>query len=95
MSRSEYSCLTREYHRHPAQFHGRRLQWFTSYIKGIIQCAIINGQTSEWASSVKSGMPQGSVLGPLLFLVYINDIVNVVQNCNIRLFADDTCLCFY
>ncbi len=37
-------------------------------------------------------MPQGSVLGPLLFLVYVNDIVNVVTNCNIRLFADDTCL---
>ena len=37
-------------------------------------------------------MPQGTNLGPLLFLVFINDIVNVVENCNIRLFADDTCL---
>ena len=37
-------------------------------------------------------MPQGSVLGTHLFLVYINKIVNVVQNCNIRLCAEDTCL---
>ena len=37
-------------------------------------------------------MPQGSVLGPLLFLLFINDITNAVRFCNIRLFADDTCL---
>ena len=37
-------------------------------------------------------MAQGSVLGPILFLLYINDIVHVVNHCYIRLFADDTCL---
>ena len=37
-------------------------------------------------------MPQGSILGPLLFLIFINDIVQCIENCNIRLFADDTCL---
>ena len=52
---------------------------------------VIGGQASEWAD-LKSGVPQGAVLGPLLFLVFINDIVYIVTHCKIRLFADDTCL---
>ena len=52
---------------------------------------IINGQFSSW-NLITAGVPQGSVLGPLLFLVFINDITNVVNHCNLRLFADDTCL---
>ena len=55
------------------------------------QRVMINGQASEW-SSITAGVPQGSVLGPLLFLIYINDIVNTVSHCKIRMFADDTCL---
>ena len=49
---------------------------------------VLGGQHSEWGH-VQAGVPQGSVLGPLLFLVYINDIVEVVES-DIRLFADDT-----
>ena len=52
---------------------------------------VINGQTSLWGL-VKAGVPQGSVLGPLLFLIYINDITFEAQSAEIRLFADDTIL---
>ena len=66
------------------------LRWFTSYLSGRRQRVVINGMISEWAS-IFAGVPQGSILGPLLFLIFINDIVNNIQS-NIRLFADDTSL---
>jgi hypothetical protein len=52
---------------------------------------IINGDFSDWGR-IEAGVPQGSVLGPLLFLIFINDIAHVINHCKIRLFADDTCL---
>jgi hypothetical protein len=70
---------------------GRLLSWFMNYLKDRQQRVIINGVASSWGN-IEAGVPQGSVLGPLLFLVFINDITNVVTNCKIRLFADDTCL---
>ena len=70
---------------------GDLLAWFTDYLKDRCQRVIINGQTSNWRE-IKAGVPQGSNLGPLLFLVFINDIVYVIRHCQIRLFADDTCL---
>ena len=54
------------------------------------QQVVLNGKCSNWAT-VSAGVPQGSVLGPLLFLIYINDIVDNVH-CDIKLFADDTSL---
>ena len=68
---------------------GKLLQWFESYLggHGPQQC-LVHGFTSS-RSPVPSGVPQGSILGPLLFLVYVNDLPPVIQN-RIALFADDS-----
>ena len=60
------------------------VKWVASFLSGVS-----DGITSGEAS-VTSGVPQGSVLGPALFLVYINDIVDAVKSFHVRLFADDT-----
>ena len=54
------------------------------------QRVALNGKTSEW-KDVLAGVPQGSVLGPLVFLVYINDLCDNL-NCEVKHFADDTSL---
>ena len=61
------------------------LKWFTSYLSKRKQRVVLNGLASEWIF-ITAGVPQGSILGPLLFLVYINDIVNELQ-AHVRLFA--------
>ena len=66
------------------------LSWFRNYLSQRVQRVLINGSCSAWGN-ITAGVPQGSVLGPLLFLVYINDIAYAV-NSQIRLFADDTTL---
>ena len=71
-----------------AGIKGNLVNRFKDYLTNRIQREVIRGQSSEWGF-INAGVPQGSVLGPLLFLVYINDIVNVV-NGGIKLFADDT-----
>ena len=69
---------------------GRTLNWIQGFLSGREQCVVVNGSHSSWMP-VRSGVPQGSVLGPTLFLIYINDIADEV-NSTIRLFADDSIL---
>ena len=67
---------------------GRLLNWIENFLKDRKQRVLLDGQKSNW-SDVTSEIPQGSVLGPILFLIYINDLPEVVKSF-IRLFADDT-----
>ncbi len=65
------------------------LNWFKSFITNREQVCIINGYTSS-PPKIVCGIPQGSILGPLLFLLYINDLPDVLQNTTPCLYADDT-----
>ena len=68
---------------------GHALKWFTSYLTGRKQYPKVNNIDSQITDN-SYGFPQGSVLGPLLFLIYINDLNRVVTFSYIRHFADDT-----
>ena len=70
---------------------GNLLDWFSSFLSNRIQRVVCDGEVSS-SKQVLSGVPQGTVLGPLLFLLYVNDIPANI-NSTIRLFADD-CLVY-
>ena len=68
---------------------GVELAWFTDYLKERKQRVVMDGVSSEW-NCVTKGVPQGSILGPLLFVVIVNNLPSVVRKCTVNLYADDT-----
>ncbi len=66
------------------------LRLIKDYLTNRKQRVVLNGQESDW-EDLKSGVSQGSVLGPLLFLIYINELTDNISS-NIKLFADDSSL---
>ena len=73
--------------------HGASYDWFRSYLDCRKQRCFINGSFFE-DHFLTCGIPQGTILGPLLFIIYINDLPNCLSNSEPRMYADDTCITF-
>jgi len=69
---------------------GRLIDWLSDYLSNRKQRVIINGRSSDWII-IEAGLPQGSIIGPLLFLIYINDIIYDIRS-DIYWYSDDTVL---
>ena len=75
---------------YPIDFSKHSVNWFRSYLTN--RTYLVNlGNVFSQPACVSSGVPQGSILGPLLFLIYINDMSQAVK-CNLFLYVDDACL---
>ena len=73
---------------HAYGIRGKIHQWIRDFFHNRKQRVVINTKPSDWVRVI-SGIPQGSVLGPVLFLIYVNDLPDIVSS-TVQLFADDT-----
>lgn len=74
-------------------FNDLAVELVTSYLKERKRRVVVDGETSE-TKLILDGVPQGSILGPLLFIIYTSDILNSVKTCQIQAYADDTQIYF-
>ena len=79
------------YYKKNESISGHELEFFNSYLRNRVQYCNINGYTTNFRKT-SCGVSQGSILGPLLFLIDMNDLPNSVESANITMFADDTSL---
>ena len=70
-------------------FSNHSVEWFKSYLANRCQVTAVENAHSS-TKLVPVGVPQGSILGPLLFLIYVNDLTSCLQQCDLTLYADDT-----
>lgn len=70
-------------------FSGSALQWVTNYLSSRFQRVHISKNCCSMWEQIAAGVPQGSVLGPLFFALYINDLPNILKNCKFHIYADD------
>ena len=74
-------------------FQQCELSWFKSYLTNRKQFYMINGPESD-IGDIDRSIPQGSCLGPLPFILYINDLPQAIKQSTISMYADDTSLCY-
>ena len=84
-----HGCLLQQFHEFG--FGGSLLQWFSSYLIDRYQRVTVLGETSD-TLPVSSAKPQGSILGPMLFLIYVNNLPDSVLTSHVAMLADDTSL---
>ena len=83
----DHSILLRKLQRYG--IGGKELEWFQGYLSGRRQRVCVGEAKSQWIV-VKRGVPQGSIMGPLLFIMYVNDLPQVIRNSSVMQYADDT-----